>query len=116
MSAKQQILNAALVGAMSPESDIAAPPRARVFSFSAAVADLEIGDAPASRVVKIDDDQSIADALAGLAGVSEKLRNNVGSAVSSAKRRNPGSDFSIEITDIKIKSGLYLLALVHRTA
>lgn len=116
MSAKQQILNAALVGAMSPESDIAAPPRARVFSFSAAVADLEVGDMPAARVVKIDEDQSVADALAGLDTMSVKLRNSLASAVSAAKRRIPGSDFSIEITDIKIKSGLYLLALVHRTA
>lgn len=116
MSAKQQLLNAALVGALSPESDIAAPPRSRVFSFSAAVADMEVGDMPVTRVVKIDDDQSVADALAGLAGVADKLRNSVGSAVTQAKRRIPGSDFSIEINDIKIKSGLYLLALVHRTA
>lgn len=115
MSAKQQILNAALVGAMSPESDIAAPPRSRVFSFSAAVADLEVGDMPASRVVKLDGELTLDEAMASITAVSEKLRNSLASAVSAAKRRNPGSDFSIEITDIKIKSGLYLLALVHRT-
>lgn len=116
MSAKQQLLNAAMVGAMSPESDIATPPRARTYSFATAVTDMQMGDAPVSRVVQIDPDTSIADALTTMSEASEKLRNAVGSSVSSAKRRNPGADYSIEISDIKLKTGLYLLALVHRTA
>lgn len=116
MSAKQQVLAAAIVGAMSPETDIAPPPRARAFSFNAAVADMEVGDMPAARVVQIDPTTTIGDAKAEMSAMADKLRNSVTSAVSSAKRRIPGSDFSVEITEINIKSGMYLLALVHRTA
>lgn len=116
MSAKQQVLAAALVGAMSPESDIAAPPRTRAFSFNAAVADMQVGDMPAARVVQIDPDTTIGDAKAAMSEQADKLRNSVTSAVSQAKRRIPGADYSVEITEINIKSGLYLLALVHRTA
>lgn len=115
MSARNQVLAAAIVGAMSPEVDIAPPPRVRAFSFNAAVADMQVGDMPVARVVQIDPATTIGDAMAEMSAQADKLRNNVTSAVSSAKRRNPGSDYSVEITDIKIKSGLYLLALVHRT-
>jgi len=115
MSAKQQVLAAAIVGAMSPESDIVAPPRTRAFSFNAAVADMQVGDMPAARVVQIDPTMAIGDALAEMSTQADKLRNSVTSATSQAKRRIPGSDYSVEIADIKLKSGLYLLALVHRT-
>lgn len=116
MSAKQQVLTAALVGAMSPEADVAPPARARSSSFASTVADLQVGDAPAAKVQLIDSTTTIGDALAAMSDMSEKLRNSVTSSVSQAKRRIPGSDFSVEITDIKTKSGIYLLALVHRVA
>lgn len=116
MSQKEQVLNAALVGAMSPESDVAQPPRVRSSSFAATVADLEVGDPPASKVQLIDPNLSLAEALAGMGEMSERLRSNVTSSVAQAKRRNPGSEYSIEITDIKTKSGMYLLALIHRNA
>lgn len=116
MSAKQQVLTAALVGAMSPEADVAPPARARSSSFASTVADLNVGDPPAAKVQLIDPTTPIGDALSGMSEMSERLRNSVTSSVSQAKRRLPGSDFSVEITDIKTKSGMYLLALVHRTA
>jgi hypothetical protein len=117
MSSKQQsVLSAALVAAMGPESDVAQPPRARSSSFASMVADMNVGDQPVARVQQVPDDLSIGDALAIMSSMSEKLRNSVQSAVYQAKRRLPGSDYSIEITDIKMKSGLYILALVHRIA
>lgn len=117
MSSKQQaILSAALVAAMGPEADVAPPPRARSASFASAVADLNVGDQPAARVQQIDPSLPIGEAIALVSSLAEKLRNSVQSSVNQAKRRLPGSEYSIEIADIKIKSGMYLLALVHRTA
>lgn len=113
---QQSVLQAALVGSMAPEGDVALPQRARSASFASMVADLNVGDQPAARVQQIDPSTPIGDAIASVSEMSEKLRNSVQSSVSQAKRRLPGSDYSIEITDIKTKSGMYLLALVHRTA
>lgn len=116
MSDKNQVLNAALVGAMSPEADVLPPARARSSSFASTVADLNVGDPPASKVQLIDPTITIDDALKGMSEMSERLRGSVTSSVSQAKRKVPGSEYSIEIMDIKGKSGMYLLALVHRTA
>lgn len=117
MSSKSQsVLTAALVGAMSPEADITLPPRARSSSFASTVADLNVGDQPAARVWQVPANLSIETALTNLTQFGEKLRNSVQSSVSQAKRRIKGAEYSIEITDIKIKSGIYLLVLVHRTA
>ena len=113
---QQSVLQAALVGSMAPEGDVALPQRARSASFASMVADLNVGDQPAARVQQVPDDLSVCDALAIMSTMSEKLRNSVQSSVNQAKRRVPGSEYSIEITDIKMKSGLYVLALVHRTA
>jgi hypothetical protein len=101
---------------MGPESDVAQPARVRSSSFASTVADLNVGDQPAARVQQIDPTMPVGDAIASVSELAEKLRNSVQSSVSQAKRRLPGSDYSIEITDIKTKSGMYLLALVHRTA
>lgn len=117
MSSKQQsVLSAALVAAMGPESDVTQPTRARSASFASAVADLNVGDQPAARVHQIDPSLPVGDAIASTPALAEKLRNSVQSSVNQAKRRVPGSEYSVEITDIKTKSGMYLLALVHRTA
>lgn len=113
---QQSVLQAALVGSMAPEGDVAVPARARSASFASAVSDLNVGDQPAARVQQIDPMMTIRDAMADMSMMSEKLRNSVQSSVNQAKRRVPGSEYSIEIADIKTKSGMYLLALVHRTA
>jgi hypothetical protein len=113
---QQSVLQAALVGSMAPEGDVTPPPRARSASFASAVSDLNVGDQPAARVQQIDPTLPIGDAIAQVSALSEKLRNSVQSSVNQAKRRVPGSEYSIEIADIKTKSGMYLLALVHRTA
>jgi predicted RNA-binding protein with TRAM domain len=113
---QQSVLQAALVGSMAPEGDVAVPARARSASFASAVSDLNVGDQPAARVQQIDPTLPIGEAIALAPSLSEKLRNSVQSSVNQAKRRVPGSEYSVEITDIKTKSGMYLLALVHRTA
>jgi hypothetical protein len=116
MSKNSQVLNAALVSAMSPESDVPPPARARSASFASSVADLRMGDAPASKVMQIDRSLTIDAALEQMSETAERFRSSITSSVQQAKRRCPGAEYSIEISDIKIKSGMYLLALVHRTA
>lgn len=116
MSKNDQILNAALVGAMSPEADVLPPARVRSASFASTVADMAPLDPPAARVQAIGTNVTIGDAIAGMSEASERLRNSVTSSVAQAKRRNPGNEYSVEITPITTKSGMYLLALVHRTA
>lgn len=113
---QQSVLQAALVGSMAPEADVSIPARARSASFASMVADLNVGDQPAARVQQIDPALPIGEAIALVSSMSEKLRNSVQSSVNQAKRRAPGSEYSIEIADVTVKSGMYLLALVHRTA
>lgn len=115
MSNKQHVLTAALVGAMAPDTDIVAPSRARSFSFASAVASINVGDMPAARVVKIDGEFTIEQANAVIATETEKLRGSVASAVSQARRKNPGAEYSIETEPVLLRSGVYILALVHRT-
>jgi predicted RNA-binding protein with TRAM domain len=119
MTGKQQpnaVIAKALVGVMGVESDVAPPARARSSSFASTVSDLNVGDAPASKVQPIDNTLTVAEALAQMSDAGERLRNSVTSSVAQAKRKNPGAEYSVEITDIKTKSGFYSLALIHRTA
>lgn len=117
MATKKQseVLSAALVGAMAPEGDVTIPTRIRAYSFAASVTDLNVGDQPAAKVQLIDPATPIGDAINGVTALSDKLRNSVQSTVNQAKRRVPGAEYSIEISDVMMKSGMYLLALVHRT-
>lgn len=115
MSKHQQILHAAMVGAMAPETDIPTPSRARAFSFASAVASINLGDMPAAKVVKISNDLSIEAANASISTETEKLRGSVASAVNQARRRNPGAEYSIETEAVFMRSGLYIIALIHRT-
>lgn len=116
MSKQQQVLSAALVGAMAPDNDIPVPSRARSFSFASAVAAINVGDMPAARVVKIDGELSIDAANAMIVEQTDKLRGSIASAVNQAKRRNPGAEFSIETETVFMRSGVYIIGLVHRTA
>lgn len=118
MAAKQDsnVVAKALAGAMSAEADVTPPARSRSSSFASTVSDLNVGDAPAAKVLVVDPSLTISDALHQMSEAGERLRNSVTSSVAQARRRNPGAEFSVEITDIKTKSGIYLLALIHRTA
>jgi hypothetical protein len=119
MTGKQQanaVVAKVLTAAMGVESDVAPPPRARSSSFASTVSDLNVGDPPASKVQMIDNTLTVADALAQMSDAGERLRNSVTSSVAQAKRKNVGAEYSVEITDIKTKSGIYSLALIHRTA
>lgn len=116
MSKHQQILGAALVGAMAPDTDIPVPSRARAFSFASAVASINVGDMPAARVVKIDNSLSVEEANASITSETDKLRSSVASAVNQAKRKNPNAAYTIETETVLMRSGVYIIALVHRNA
>ena len=115
--AEQAVVGKALAAAMCPENDVAPPTRARSASLASAIADLNVGDAPASKVMKLDPALTIEALTATKSQLSERLRNAVQSSVNQAKRRHNGAaDFSIEISDLTTKSGMYLIALISRNA
>jgi hypothetical protein len=119
MAAKQtpEVVGKALAAVMCAEPDVAVPARARSASFASAVADLKVGGDPAAKVVRIDQTMTIEAVTAEKPTLSEKLRNAVTSSVSQAKRRLGGTaEFSVEISDLSTKSGIYLIALVTRNA
>jgi hypothetical protein len=102
--------------ALCPEPDVVVPPRARSASFASAVADLKIGGDPAAKVMRMDPAMTVAELAAARSSLAEKLRNTAQSSVNQAKRRLPGTEYSIEVCDLACKSGLYLIALVSRNA
>jgi hypothetical protein len=101
---------------MCPEPDVSKPARTRSASFSSVVADLLVGGDPAAKVMALNPNLTIEQLTAQKPELSEKLRNAVQSSVNQAKRRVPGSQYSIEISDIALKSGVYLVAVVTRNA
>lgn len=114
--AEQQVVSKALAAAMCPEGDVAPPTRARSSSLASAIADLNVGGDPASKVVALNPKLTIEEITASRASASERLRNTVQGSVNQAKRRVPGAEYSIEISDLTTKSGMYLIALVSRNA
>jgi len=114
--ANAQTAHAVLTAMLGSEQGVTPPARNRSSSFASLVADLNVGDSPASRVIELAHTTSIGDAVEQLPALREKLRNSVTSAVSAARRRVPGSDFSIEVGNLMMNSGMYVVALVRRTA
>ena len=112
----KKIKTAVAAAMMGAESDVAPPSRARSSSFASMVLDLNVGDQPASRVVQMEEADSIAWTMGTLKEQRDKLRNTVTSAVSQAKRRNPGAEYSIEVGDFMLISGIYVVAMVRRIA
>lgn len=101
---------------MCPESDVSKPARTRSASFASVVADLLVGGDPAAKAMALNPNMTIEQVAAQKPQLSERLRNSVQSSVNQAKRRVPGSEYSIEISDITLKSGVYLIAVVSRNA
>jgi hypothetical protein len=116
MKASEAAVSKVAAAVLCPESDVAQPTRARSASFASAVADLKVGGEPAAKTMRLDPAMTVADLATARPALSEKLRNTAQSSVSQAKRRVPGAEFSIEICDLTAKSGMYLIALVSRTA
>lgn len=114
--AEQVVIGKAMVAAMSPETDVPPPSRARSASLASAIADLTVGGDPASKVAKCDPALTFERYTSQKSQLNERLRNTVQSSVNQAKRRVPGAEYSIEINDLITKSGMYLVALVSRTA
>lgn len=113
---KKDITTKALVAAMGAEANVAPPSRARSSSFASMVASLEVGDAPAVRAQQIPSTLTVIDAISKISEECERLRNNVTPSVAAAKRKIPGSDFSVEVGHYVNKTGMYVLALITRIA
>lgn len=104
-----------LAAAGNVETDVTLPTRARASSFTSALTDLKVGQDPASKVVKLASSVTMADVSGVIAEEKERLRNNVTSSISAAKRRIENSQYSIECTHFICNSGIYVAALVTRT-
>ena len=115
---KTATINKALAAAMGTEPDVAPPSsKARSGSLTSAIADLRLGEEhPASRVYRVEPGTMIADLREVLVAEKERMRNNVTSCVAAAKKRVPGAEYSIEVGEAYMGSGVYVLALITRKA
>jgi len=117
---KPEVIGRALAAAHCPEPDVAPPARARSASFASAVSDLKVGGEPAAKAMRLDPNLTIEEVAQARATLGEKLRNSVTPAVRRAIDRLAKDDvtatFSIEIGDMTLKSGMYLVALVTRNS
>lgn len=115
-------MNAVKTALMDTTDDVAVPTRARSHSFASMLADMKVGDAPAAKVMLVDDDfreqheiQQDAPLKEALSFAKERLRNNLASSISGAKRRIDGAAYSVECGSLLMDSGVYVVALVTRT-
>jgi uncharacterized protein (DUF849 family) len=104
-----------LAAAGGVETDVSLPSRARASSFTSTLVDLKVGQDPAAKVVRLEPDVNMEALADVLAAEKERLRNNVTSSISAAKRRVENSQYSIECTHFICNSGIYVAALVTRT-
>lgn len=116
MNNKAELAVKAMAGMMGAESGILPPPRTRIASFAAAVADMQVGDTPVAKVMELDTRLSVTDALAANSEMCERMRNNVAPSVRQARRKNPDAEYSVETTPLTTKTGMYVIALVTRIA
>lgn len=110
---KQKVAEA--MGVVDAVKPVAAS-RTQAGSFATMIAEMQVGDQPASRVAERDPGQSVDYTMATLKDGRDKLRNAVTSSVAQAKRRVPGAEYSIEVFDAMAPSGIYIIALVWRIA
>lgn len=118
MNTKQSTLAKVSLGMTDIVSDVLPPSRVRSHSFASVLADMSVGDTPSCRCmeVTVDTTQEGFDMKAALVDAKERLRNNVQSSVNQAKRRIEGSAYSVECQSLVADTGLYIIALVRRTA
>lgn len=112
---KTATINKALAAAMGTEPDVAPPAsKARSGSLTSAIADLQLGSDPVAKVYMVEPDVKAQDLRAVLSTEKERMRNNVTSCVVAARKRVPGADYSIEVGEILMGSGVYVVALISR--
>jgi hypothetical protein len=106
------------VGMTDIVDDVLPPSRARSHSFASVLADMSVGDVPSCRAleVTINTTSENFDMKAALTEAKERLRNNVQSSVNQAKRRVDGAAYSVECKELVSDNGLFIIALVRRTA
>ena len=96
------------------DSSVPTPRRRRESSFSAAVADLAVGEQVA-KLQRIDTARSFTDIRADLQTMRDALRNNTTPAVARA-RAQTGAQYTIEVTDFMTNAkNWFLIAVVTRT-
>lgn len=100
-----------------PEAGVPEPtPPRKSSSFSAQVSDLAAGET-APRLTKIDPSLTVAEIKEKLPALRDAARNNVSSAVRSAKQLHDGSNYTVEVTDFTTPRGeWFVIALVTRDA
>lgn len=118
MKPNQSTLAKITVGMTDVVDDVLPPSRARSHSFASVLADMKVGDTPSCRAleVTVDTTQPNFDMKAALIEAKERCRNNVQSSVNQAKRRVEGAAYSVECKELVADTGLYIIALVRRTA
>lgn len=115
MSKKNEIAAKVAVALTGIETDVAVPSRARASSFTSTLTDMGVGAAPACRALLVD--ASVAPVFAdAITLTKERLRDGVQSSINQAKRRIPGSSYSIECVACVSLEGVIIVALVRRTA
>ena len=97
------------------DSAMPVPRRRREASFSAAVADLDVGEQVA-KLTRIDASLSLDEVQAQMVEMQKTIRNNTVPAVARAKERT-GGQYTIEVTDFMTNAkNWFLIAVVTRTA
>ena len=113
----QSTLAKVTLGMTDIVDDVAPPSRARSHSFAPVLADMAVGDVPSCRALPVVVETSATfDMKAALTEAKERLRNNVQSSVNQAKRRVDGAAYSVECKELVSDFGLFIIALVRRTA
>lgn len=119
----KSLLTATQVALADQATDIPVPPRTRSFSFASMLADMQVGDAPASKSMLVDlptelnsADKPVLAMKDIVSTYKERLRNNIASSITAAKRRVEGAAYSVECGTVVMDSGLYVVAIVSRTA
>lgn len=97
------------------EDDVPEPTRKRSSSFTAVIADLDVGET-ASRARRIDPSHTLADFAGNAAEWREDLRNSCAKSMRHAKART-GGEYSVAVAECLTPSReMFLVALVTRTA
>lgn len=84
------------------------------FSFTAALAALEVGEV-ASRAVRVDETHTVEGLMAWLPEAKASLSNNVRASMRAAASKE-GHEYSLETVDLMTGKAVYVIALVTRTA
>lgn len=115
MTKRNEIAAKVAVALTGIETDVAVPSRVRAYSFASMLVDMHVGAPPACRAALVDATAAptFADAITS---TKERLRDGVQSSINQAKRRNPGSSYSIECVATVSLEGVTVVAMVRRTA